>query len=137
MSLQSDVRAVMKRSQTYLADDVEYRTKTNGVWSAWATCRAEIKTIVSGEEFDDARSLTIKKQRAVVKIFDTATANAPTLRLGDELRADSLVWAVSEIMLSERAAGVYRYQVVRDVTLRAQPQRNQTPVAEGGDTVPT
>jgi hypothetical protein len=109
-----------------------YRLKTSNAWGSWLTCTAEITGQTVAEEWDEERRTTVKRQRASVKIFDTTTADAPALRLGDEIRQDSIVWTVSGRSFAAQAAGVYRYALMREVHLKAQPDRQHMPIAEGG-----
>lgn len=135
MTLQSDVRSVFRSAASYFGAATDYRLKTAGAWSAWATDGvAEVKTFTAREEMDPMKGTVLKRQRAVAKFYDSATLDAPTLRIGDQVRRDSIVWCVDEVMPAESASGVYRYALVRDIPIAAQADRGQLPIAEGGAT---
>ncbi len=118
-TLVRSVQPIFAALAAYFGEILTYRTLTADVWSSPAVIYGEIKALSIAQEYDEHSGAHVKRQRATAKCYDTATAAAPTLRLGDEIiDVSGVYWKVSSKDISDVGNGIYRYHLVRDIPTR-------------------
>lgn len=134
MSLASLVHDVFAANASFLGTTLEYRLLANNTWGSFTNFVGEIKETNIGWEYDEKHGERIRRERAVLKVYDRTSTTAPTLRLGDQIRdASSKYWTVESIRKAEIGNGIYRYGIVRDLPIRGEADRGGN-AQEGGTT---
>jgi len=121
------VKVACRAVVTSGAESWSYRRLTSNLstephtWGSWAALLAlPVPNVSTSDEYDDRTDATRRVERRSIRCPDTQT----TLTTGDQVKDTAgTYWSVERRGSGGDAAGSIRYELIREIPLKAQPGR--------------